>query len=89
MLNIWFVNIFCGYTQLKDRTVLFLAIQFSIIQLLTVPLLQFITRNSIKPKSIVLTQLNDQTVLYQTIQFRINYLFALRFNVKQFCLNPR
>ena len=29
---IWFLNIFCRYTQLNDQTVLFLTIQFSISQ---------------------------------------------------------
>ena len=29
IINIWFVNIFCWYTHLNDRTVLFLTIQFS------------------------------------------------------------
>ena len=33
--NIWFVNIFCRYTQLNDQTVLFLTIQFSISYLFT------------------------------------------------------
>ena len=28
--NIWLVRTFCRYTQLKDQTVLFLTIQFSI-----------------------------------------------------------
>ena len=32
ILNIWFVNTFCRYTQLKDQTVLFLTIQFSLSQ---------------------------------------------------------
>ena len=30
ILNIWFVNTFCRYTQLNGQTVLFLTIQFSI-----------------------------------------------------------
>ena len=30
ILNIWFVNTFCRYTQLNDQTVLFLTIQSSI-----------------------------------------------------------
>ena len=32
ILNIWSVNMFCRHTQLNDQTVLFLTIQFSIIQ---------------------------------------------------------
>ena len=32
ILNIWFVNTIFRYTQLKDQTVLFLTIQFSINQ---------------------------------------------------------
>ena len=30
ILNIWFVNTFCGYTLLSDQTILLLIIQFSI-----------------------------------------------------------
>ena len=32
ILNMWFVNIFCRYTQLNDQTVQFQTIQFSICQ---------------------------------------------------------
>ena len=32
ILDIWFANIFCRYIQLKDQTVLFQAIWFSISQ---------------------------------------------------------
>ena len=32
ILDIWFVNTFCRYTQLNDQTVLYLTIWFSISQ---------------------------------------------------------
>ena len=32
ILNIWFLNTFCRYTQLNDQTVLFQIIKFSISQ---------------------------------------------------------
>ena len=32
ILNIWFVNTICRYTQLNDQTVQFLTIQFNISQ---------------------------------------------------------
>ena len=85
ILNIWFVKIFCIYSQLNDQTVLFTAIQFRTPQQSWIlKVLPYISNNSIKHHSFVYTQLNDQTVVYQAVQFSTNHFFALRLNVKQF-----
>ena len=69
LFDIWIVNTFCRYTQLKDQAVLFLTIQFSISQQsYMVPsiviIVSIITNNSIKHQPFVYTQLNDQTVIF-------------------------
>ena len=74
ILNIWFVNTFCRYTRLNDRTVLFLKIQVNKVKWFQVLLCN--TENSIKHVSFVNTKLNAQTVLFQTIQFIISHLFS-------------
>ena len=49
LLNIWFVNTFCRYTQFNMQTVLFLTIQFSISRnIKRFQVLLCITNNSIK-----------------------------------------
>ena len=61
------------YTLLKDQTVLFLTIQFSISQQSKgFRVLLRINYSSIKHQTFVYTQLNDQTDLFLTIQFSIS-----------------
>ena len=83
ILNIWFINTFCRYSQLNDKTVQYLTIQFSINQFKWFQVLLCITDNSIKHKSFVYTQMIKQ---FNCKQFSRSHLFVLSLNVKQFYL---
>ena len=85
LLNMIFVNTSCRYTQLNDQALLFLTIQFKLLQILL-----YISNNSNKHQSFVYPQLNDQIVLFLTIKsFVMSHLFAYSLNIKQFYLTHR
>ncbi len=86
ILNMWFVNTFCRYTQLNDQSDVFLTIQFSISQQRKwFQVLLCITNNSIKHQPFVDTELNDQTVLFLTSQFSISQQSWMVPSIAMYC----